>query len=168
MDNGNGFFDKFWLLVQDMGKDKWVILGQEMKKVWIYSPERTSSPLWEIDLIACGKVLVWDLSCGYFGTSTDWATQVPWHSLAGEDFWYVDVSLKVLDHWSLKQLNLTRLWKRGVFSSSLNFQQPLSNWQRASESKVIPWGRGLVLDHWFWWQSRHTNLKSFCHRPWPQ
>lgn len=32
---------------------------------------------------------------GYTGTSTDWVTQVPWRSLAGEDFGYADVSLKV-------------------------------------------------------------------------
>lgn len=72
-----------------MGEDKWLILEQEMKQ------GGTSSALWEPDLTAHGRVLVWGISCGYFVTSTDLVAQIPWHSLARENFGYVDISLKI-------------------------------------------------------------------------
>ena len=48
----------------------------------------TSSPLWEFDLTAHGRSLVWGISVGYFETSTDLVTQVPQHFLEGEDLGY--------------------------------------------------------------------------------
>lgn len=71
-----------------MGDDKWLILGQEMKQSWA-GKGGTSSLLQEPDLTDHGRSLVWGISCGYFGTSTDLVTQVAWHFLAGEDFEYV-------------------------------------------------------------------------------
>ena len=93
-DNRNVLLDNACLSVEAMGNDKWLILGQEKKQAWT-GEGRTSSPLWKPDLIVHGRGLILDISCGYFGTSTDTVTQVPQHSLAGEDFWYVDVSLQI-------------------------------------------------------------------------
>lgn len=70
-----------------MGDYKWLILGQEMKEAW--------APLWEPDLTAHGRGLLWGISCGYFGTSPDLVAQVPWHSLVGEDLGHRDISLEI-------------------------------------------------------------------------
>lgn len=93
-DNGNVLLDDFSLSVEAMRDDKWLILGQEMQQAWTRK-SGTSSPLWEPNLIAHGRSLTLGVFCGYSGTSTDLITQVPWHSSAGEDFWYVDISLKI-------------------------------------------------------------------------
>lgn len=76
--------------------DKWLILGQEMKQAWAREGG-TSSALWEPDLTTPGRGLIWGISCGYFGASADWVAQVPWHSLAGEDLGYIDISLKIFN-----------------------------------------------------------------------
>lgn len=74
--------------------DKWLILGQEMKLAWAREGG-TSSALWEPDLTTHGSGIFWRISCGYFGASADRVARVPWHSLAGEDLGYIDISLKI-------------------------------------------------------------------------